>query len=158
MSEPSQAFLNDRFEDLGNTVRNRKTGRVIGASTVNGYPCVRVGPISEPRMLLHRALWVMRNGPIPDGKIVDHEDGNPFNRIGGNLRLATLSNNQWNRKKNRNCKLHPGVRKIGARYYVSINANKITHSAGGFSVYEHACAASDALRAKLHGEFRRIEV
>lgn len=156
MAEPSQAFLQDRFADLGNTVRNRRTGRVL-ASSMN-YPLIRVGPGSTPKMLLHRVLWIMRNGSIPEGYVVDHRDGDPLSRVPSNLRLATRSQNQYNRKPNANCKLHPGVYTYGTkgRRYVKITSDKTTQQGGVYSDYQSACDAADALRAKLHGDFRRM--
>lgn len=97
----------------------------------------------------------MRHGAIPNSLVVDHVNGDPHNRADSNLRLATYSNNQWNRKRNRNGTLHPGVYRSLDAYVVTINANYERHYAGRFSDYEQACAVADALRAQLHGDFRR---
>jgi len=50
----------------------------------------------------HRAVYFLNTGVDPEEKTVDHEDGNGLNNKISNLRLATLSQNQDNRKKNKN--------------------------------------------------------
>ena len=50
----------------------------------------------------HRAVYFLNTGVDPEEKTVDHEDGNGLNNKISNLRLATLSQNQDNRKKQKN--------------------------------------------------------
>lgn len=146
-----QSYLLARFEDLGNTVRNRRTGRVLKAE--HPYPTIRVGPASVGKQLLHRVLWIMRHGPIPEGAVIDHRDGDPLNRSVGNLRAISGSQNQYNREFSRIMNVyHYGAK---GRWYVKVQANGVSHSGGIFDNYDAACAAADALRYKLHGEFRR---
>ena len=52
--------------------------------------------------LVHRVVWELHNGPIPDGIEIDHKDTDPGNNLITNLRLATRSNNKHNRKIGRN--------------------------------------------------------
>lgn len=158
MADKSQAFLLDRFDDVGSTVRNRKSGRILSADI--DYPTIRVGPAGTPKMLLHRILWIMRHGDIPAGLLVDHVDGNPRNRLPGNLRTVTRSQNQYNRAPTAGRKLHFGVYPYGSkdRWYVKIERAKATFQGGIFTDYSQACDRADALRAELHGEFRRMEV
>ena len=70
-------------------------------------------------ILLHRFIYELKNGPIPEGLFIDHRDGNSLNDCISNLRLATQQQNNMNRKKNKNntsgfkgickhvCKGHP---------------------------------------------------
>jgi HNH endonuclease len=44
--------------------------------------------IENKKFLLHRVVWTMLNGPIPDGLLIDHIDQNGFNNRIENLRLA----------------------------------------------------------------------
>jgi hypothetical protein len=46
---------------------------------------------------LHRVIWEMFNGQIPENLEVDHEDRNTDNNLINNLRLATRSQNAFNR-------------------------------------------------------------
>jgi hypothetical protein len=50
------------------------------------------------RYYTHRVIWEMINGSIPEGLCIDHIDGNGLNNRIQNLRIATLSVNQRNRK------------------------------------------------------------
>lgn len=48
---------------------------------------------------VHRVVWEIHNGPIPEGLIIDHKDGNGLNNNISNLRLATYAQNAKNSKK-----------------------------------------------------------
>lgn len=75
----------------------------------------------QKRHYVHRVIWEMVSGPIPDGLCIDHIDGDGLNNRWENLRVTTLSGNQRNRRVNANSSTGvPGV---------------INHIRGGFSVY-----------------------
>jgi hypothetical protein len=48
-------------------------------------------------LLLHRFVYELAYGPIPEGLQIDHIDGNRSNNFLSNLRLVTHQQNQWNR-------------------------------------------------------------
>jgi len=52
----------------------------------------------------HRIIYFLNTGIDPEEKTVDHEDGDSLNNKISNLRLATRSQNQDNRKKQKNNK------------------------------------------------------
>jgi hypothetical protein len=62
-----------------------------------GYKWVRC-PISGRQKGLHRIIWEMHRGPIPDGMVIDHIDRDPLNNELANLRLASRSENSCNAK------------------------------------------------------------
>ena len=47
----------------------------------------------------HRILWEMFNGPIPEGLVIDHIDGDTWNNSLSNLRVVTSKINSQNQKK-----------------------------------------------------------
>lgn len=60
--------------------------------------------------MLNRVVWEMVNGPIPEGYIIDHLDGNPLNNKIENLACKTRGENMQNRKiDSRNNTGFPGV-------------------------------------------------
>lgn len=48
---------------------------------------------------LHRVVWELVNGPIPEGMQIDHIDGNRTNNFLVNLRVVTHQQNCMNRTK-----------------------------------------------------------
>jgi len=48
------------------------------------------------QMFVHRMIWVMHNGSIPSGMVIDHIDINPTNNSINNLRCVTRSENSIN--------------------------------------------------------------
>lgn len=73
---------------------NQRAGNVAGNKQSNGY--WRVG--RNNRTLAHRIVWEIFNGPIPDGWVVDHLDGNRSNNRITNLRCIEYACNSQNRK------------------------------------------------------------
>jgi HNH endonuclease/AP2 domain len=63
-----------------------------------GNQCFRVG-YNKTIWLVHRILWVMRNGSIESSLDIDHIDGNALNNSAENLRLVSTAVNQRNQKQ-----------------------------------------------------------
>lgn len=51
---------------------------------------------------VHRLIWELHFGDIPDGMVIDHIDGDIFNNLIGNLRLIPEILNHRNKRKHRN--------------------------------------------------------
>ncbi|KLP26934.1 HNH endonuclease [Citrobacter freundii] len=73
-----------------------KAGDEVKNRDGKGY--VRV-VLHQKFYLAHRIIYEMHHGPIPAGYQVDHIDGERLNNNIENLRLATNSINQRNRRK-----------------------------------------------------------
>lgn len=86
------------------SVRNITAGDVAGCfhsnpENTNFRTCVT---LKRTLRQANRVIWEMFNGPIPEGMVVDHLDGNPWNNKIGNLSCKTPAGNARNRKKNSN--------------------------------------------------------
>lgn len=68
-------------------------GSKLGFLSERGYKRCK---IFRKSYMVHRLIWQFHHGEIPDGKIIDHIDGNPSNNFIENLRLATYSQNRMN--------------------------------------------------------------
>lgn len=76
------------------TIVNEKTRKILIPSERNGY--LRVNFFynkNSYKRSLHKVLYETFNGPIPEGMLVDHIDGNRSNNALYNLRLVTQSDN-----------------------------------------------------------------
>lgn len=106
-----------------------------------------------PSVQLHRLIM-----DAPDGVEVDHKDGNGLNCQRANLRLATRSQNQWNRgKQANNTSGYKGVywHKQRDKWHAQIAVNGKRVHLGYFATAEAAAAAYDNAARELHGAFAR---
>jgi len=156
LTYPTQARLLELFEDVGDTLKRRvaigkaQTGDTIRSIGNMGYYRVSV---DGKRYLVHRLLWLMRTGVLAEE--IDHADGNPLNNRPDNLRAVSRSQNMWNQKPGPRRGVYPYGRQ--GRWYVKVQAHRRLYNGGVFNDYNEACAAADALRAQLHGEYSRKE-
>jgi hypothetical protein len=107
----------------------------------------------------HRVAWLLVHGAIPEGKSVDHVDGDPQNNRLDNLRLASHQENIRNsRAKTKAAHGFKGLmycKKTG-RYRFKIRHGGKQITGGNFSRPEDAARAYDAMALKLHGQFVRL--
>lgn len=97
----SKEYLHERFsynngELYWKQVFSRRlvVGQLAGDKDGTGYRRIMIG---KKHYKMHRLIWIMFNGDIPEGLIVDHIDNDRGNNKIGNLRLATKSGNNRNR-------------------------------------------------------------
>lgn len=69
--------------------------------------------IFQQRFVVARVIWELLNGPIPEGMVVDHLDGNSRNNKISNLKIKTFQHNLQNCKMNKRNK--SGY--VGVHYY-----------------------------------------
>lgn len=137
-----------------------KTGKLwreAGCPNGRGYRSVQ---FQGRRHLEHRVAWFLYYGEWPKLH-VDHINGNPGDNRIVNLRLATCSENAYNRSKPpHNTSGFKGVsRQRGRRKWQSLirvqGKNKFL---GSFDTPEEASAAYDRAALKHHGDFARVDL
>ena len=115
---------------------------------------------------VHRIVWFMHNGKIPEGFMIDHISGNRGDNSISNLRLVTREGNARNRAKNKNnttghnmISYYEGYNKNGTliqKYSVSINVKAWTRISKSFSCIKYgkelALQKSIQWRDKILGE------
>ena len=67
-----------------------------------GRPSAIIVGFKKKEYKAHRIIWTFLNGEIPEGIIVDHIDGNPFNNSIDNLKIKTQPDNRLNSRKHSN--------------------------------------------------------
>lgn len=114
--------------------------------------------VGEPRNVAmhHMVMRRMLNGELPQGKEVDHVDGNGLNNRRYNLRLATPTENMQNKSLYRNNK--SGVRGVSwhkrdKSWSATIRVNNRLIHLGYFDEIEDAANARIVAELEYFGEF-----
>ena len=131
-----------------------KSGQLAGHFDNDGYLVIYFKGCSY---LGHRVIWVIIHDQWPL-EAVDHINGNPSDNREKNLRLASLSQNQHNRKLNRNNK--SGIKGVywcsrRKKLHGQIRINGRNKSIGMFISIEEAAIAMAEARNRLHGDFAK---
>ena len=94
----------DVLVGIRSSVLRKTKGAVAGyrAFYKNGIPRSCFISLEGKGIATHRVIWELFYGPIPDGYVIDHLDGNPFNNNIGNLSCKTQRHNIQNSSKSRN--------------------------------------------------------
>ncbi|MEH3356433.1 HNH endonuclease [Enterobacter kobei] len=130
----------------------RQAGSVIGSQTRQGYYAFS---LFGKKCFAHRLAWLLHYGEWPSQPI-DHINGIKTDNSIRNLRLCSLSQNQFNKPTQKNNTT--GVKgvywnKRDKRYVASVQFNGKKYSAGHHKDIESAKEAVMKLREKLAGEF-----
>lgn len=153
----SQKELNELFEYRDGLLiwkkdrkhPNRKAGDVAGQSSFR--PMVRIGSMTRR---VHIIIWVMFNGPIPEGFEIDHKDTDKQNNRIENLRLVTRQQNLFNRKVFPKTKSgFKGVVQQGRKWVASMTINRQHLHIGTFDSPEEASLAYNLKALEVHGEY-----
>lgn len=155
-SEREMKIFNSKFagKEAGSKGRTRKRGR--------SELCERMaGSIKafKHREYVHRVVWQIHNGEIPEGMIVDHIDGNPWNNRIENLRLATHAENLQNSKKSSNNT--SGVKgvvwlKRERKWMAILHSNKKRIVVGYYDTKGLAAVARAKAAMIYHGQYARL--
>ena len=153
-----EGYDNYEISDLGN-VRNRKSGRILKYSTGTiGYYYVGIYKNGNMKnAFIHRLIAeTFISNPLNKPE-VDHIDRNPLNNRISNLRWATKSENQLNKKVySNNSSTISGIYKNRNRnkYVVRITINGKRKYIGLFETFEEAGNARCESEEKYFSEFR----
>ncbi len=114
--------------------------------------------VNGRRFKVHRIIWEMHNGPIGDGLVIDHIDGDPCNNRIANLRACTPKENSRNsRTSSANTSGWKGVfflkKKKKYSAYITVNRKRI--HLGYHKTPELAHAAYSTAASKFFGEFAK---
>lgn len=137
-----------RWRNNHKTISWIKAGDVVGrGSKKRGYMCTS---INKKQYYQHRLVWLYVYGEWPASSI-DHINGDKSDNRIVNLRLATPSENQHNRKKTKNRDAPVGAYKhYRGGWYSSIMVNKVRKYLGSFETAEEAAEAYAKAKKELH--------
>jgi len=129
---------------------------VIGGHTRRPYLCIG---IDRKRYHAGPLAWFYVHGEWPKG-LIDHCDGDPLNNRLANLREASDSQNQGNRRLNKNSTSgFKGVYfdKSSGRWAANILKDRQKFWLGCHDTPEQAHAAYCEAAQRIHGEFARLD-
>jgi hypothetical protein len=136
------------------TGRKAKIGKAAGVIHSSGRVFMSV---DGHKSFGHRIAWLHVTGEWPaEGMTIDHINGDPSDNRWCNLRLATRSQNQANRRPN--CNSSSGVKGVewhpqSGKWRAKIGINRKAHHIGLFTSKEEAGRAYLAEAQKHFGEF-----
>lgn len=101
---PTQKRLSELFSYNKSTgllkrrvkVKRTNVGDIVGIKTKSGYLAVSV---DNSKFYVHRVIWGLLYGQIPEKKYVDHKNRNRKDNRLSNLRLVSEIDNNRNQKK-----------------------------------------------------------
>lgn len=162
--------LRELFEIRGSDVvwrtapaNNVKTNQVFGAIVHHHGNKYRCGGVSKSNIgcvhiKAHVIAYALTHNKYP-ATGVDHKDGNGLNNSPHNIRLATSSQNGWNKRLSKLSTT--GIKGVNYRqgyikpYYARVRAYGKVVFAEYFTTLEEATVAVQEARIKHHGEFAR---
>lgn len=151
-----QLFHYDEFGQL-TWLSGQRTGKVAGTLRKKDQR-IQVN-IKGSFYELQRLIWIWNKGDIPNGFIIDHIDQNPLNNKVDNLRIASTSQNNMNRRANKNStSSYIGVsfRTAGSKWYAQIKYKGKVYALGLHVSEVEAAKARDVKSKELFGEFANL--
>lgn len=147
------AYVSEEDEDLRST--NWQAHQDNRSGTY--YACHRYSVAGERyrRWLHHEVMERILGRDLIDGEIVDHKDGNKLNNTRVNLRVATRSQNEMNKKKAAGRSQYKGVsfdtQRQKWRSYITVNKKR--KHLGYFDQEWDAAQAYNEAALDNYGEF-----
>ena len=140
--------------------RTKVGGRVAGTKALRqdgGKKHVKI-MLCGKRLVAHRIIWEMHNGPIPDKFVVDHINRDPWDNRIENLRLAGYGQNTWN-SRNQSGSVVPikgvsNITKLRYRpWYSTLKVNGVMVFSGRYRTKAEAAVAYAKASLRYHGKF-----
>jgi hypothetical protein len=135
-------------------------GQIAGCTKSVNRPYVQVR-LEDRIFYAHRLAWVLHTGrPIPEGREIDHRDGEPSNNRLSNLRLATPVENKRNMRPSlRNTSGATGVSwdRSKRRWVAQMSVGNRCVFLGRFTDKADAIAARQKAEREVFGEFSYSE-
>lgn len=158
MQKPTKEQLQELFNYIDGNLHHKnkrrgvRVGTRAGTFDKDGYIVIH---LNKKKYKAHHLVWAYHYDVFPN--MIDHIDGDKTNNNIHNLRIATNSQNQMNRKLNKNNKSGvKGLRFRNNRWLVQIRFNNI-------NIHKTFMSKEDAIqflfnnRPKLHGDFARFQ-
>lgn len=155
---PPVAYLHNRYTynpETGDLISNL-SNTIITSKTRNGYCRVCIMKNNKKQYYLaHRIIWKMVTGEeIADGYVIDHINQNRFDNRICNLRLATIQENAYNCKREKeSASGELGIYKEQGRYRVRLRVDNKLKSFGMYDTIAEARIARVEAEKKYCGEF-----
>ena len=158
---PRHHFIRESNWKLFN---RRFAGKTAGSLSKTGTPHWQVDTRSNsfrkenaPHNGCHEIIFILTYGDIPEGKVIDHINGNSLDNRIENFRLASFSQNVINTPKRKGCASElKGAHRNGNHWMSKISIDGKRKYLGTFRTQEEAHAAYAAAAKELHKEFARI--
>jgi hypothetical protein len=134
------------------SIRAAKVGQIAGSLGRAGYRRIS---IDGKRIMAHKIAWLYEYGVMPKAEI-DHINGDKSDNRVGNLRLATKSQNEFNKGKTaRNSSGFKGVSRCDRlnKWLARCMVNGKSKYLGSFETPELASRAYEQFAKINHGEF-----
>ncbi|EMV7411631.1 HNH endonuclease [Enterobacter kobei] len=166
LKDPSKEEIEKHFfcdPDVGSIVRIANSSTAKAGENpiyVNNCGYHMVSALGH-RLGLHRIVWIVAKGYIPEGMEIDHINGDKSDNRIANLRLCTPTQNRQNKTKYKNNKSgFKGVHfesspRIKRPWRARIVVNKKAISLGNFMTKHEAHEAYQEAAKKYFGEFNR---
>lgn len=129
--------------------------RLAGTEAGTIHKNYRYVKVDQKKYAVHRVIWKLAYGNIPDDMQIDHIDGDGLNNKLDNLRLVTNQQNQLNRKVNKGRK-YKGVYKSRDKFKAEIMTEEGRLYIGVYGTPEDAARAYNEAAKEHHGEYARL--
>lgn len=134
------------------TSHRSQAGSIAGSLSGNGYYLIRH---RGKNLACHRIVWELHNGPIPEGMLIDHINGNKADNRIDNLRLATKAQNGQNQGLQR----HSATGVKGLTWHKRVWVGQIRSNGVRYRFSSKCRAEVESWliekRRELHGDYAR---